>query len=69
MDQEIDQLIERANRLLEITRRLAQENAALRAQLAQAQGAQTELHERMREARSRVELALSRLPALAPQEH
>lgn len=69
MDQEIDQLIERANRLLEITRQLAQENAALRAQLAQAQGAQTELQERMREARSRVELALARLPALAPQEH
>jgi uncharacterized protein (TIGR02449 family) len=64
MDQEIDRLIEQTTQLLEITRRLAEENDHLRAQLAEAHRGRVELQQRIQDARERVEHALARLPAL-----
>lgn len=68
MDQEFEQLFERADRLVEIVRRLSQENVRLRAQLAEVQSAEAALRNRMNEARERVELALSRLPSSPPAD-
>lgn len=68
MNQELDQLFERTDRLLEVVRRLAQENSQLRAQLIDANSAQAALRQRMTEARERVEVALSRLPVVTGQE-
>lgn len=69
MNQELEQLLERTDRLLDIVRRLSQENSQLRAQLTEAQGIQAVLRERMTQACERVETALSRLPIAAGQEH
>lgn len=69
MNQELDQLLERTDRLLDIVRRLSQENSRLRAQLNEAHSAQAALRERMLQACERVETALSRLPVAAEQEH
>lgn len=69
MNQELDQLFERTDRLLDIVRRLSQENLQLRAQLSDAQSAQAALRERMKQACERVESALSRLPLAVEQEH
>jgi len=68
MDQEFEQLFERADRLVEIVRRLSQENTRLRAQLAELESAEAGLRNRMNEARERVELALSRLPPSPPAD-
>lgn len=65
MDQELQELGERVARMLSLARRLADENASLREQLAAAQVTNTQLQERICEARSRVEAALSRLPVAA----
>lgn len=67
MDQDIDQLVERAHGLIAVTRRLADENARLRDQLAKALKDREQLQTRMHEARARVESALARLPAAAEQ--
>lgn len=68
MDQELEQLFDRTRHLLEISRRLAQENANLRTQLEEAQRTRGELQARVDEARTRVETALSRLPMHAGEE-
>ncbi len=51
--------------MLSLSRRLADENVTLRGQLAAAQADNAQLQERICEARSRVEAALSRLPVAA----
>jgi uncharacterized protein (TIGR02449 family) len=65
MDEELQALQQRIERLLQGSSRLADENRALRAQLAELRDAKLQMERRMTEARSRVEAALSRLPALA----
>lgn len=67
MDQDIDQLVERAHGLIAVARRLAEENAQLRSQLTEALAAREQMQSRMHEARARVESALARLPASAEQ--
>jgi multidrug resistance efflux pump len=62
MNEELELLLERSQRLLAITRKLADDNAALREQLEQARAARQTMQARMDEARSRVETALARLP-------
>ncbi|MEK9721594.1 MAG: hypothetical protein VW339_10655 [Quisquiliibacterium sp.] len=62
MDDELELLLDRTERLLAITRRLSADNAALREQLEEARDAHQTLQTRMDEARSRVENALARLP-------
>ena len=62
MDQEVDQLGERIDRMLQVVRRLADENANLRDQLAASRGVNQQLQQRIAEARARVESALARLP-------
>jgi cell division protein ZapB len=65
MDEDLQALQERVDRLLQVARRLSDENRALRAELAELRDAKLQMERRMSEARSRVEAALSRLPALA----
>jgi uncharacterized protein (TIGR02449 family) len=65
MDQELQELGELVARILALSRRLADDNVALREQLTAAQSTNAQLQERICEARSRVEAALSRLPATA----
>lgn len=62
MDDDLQALEAHVERLLAATRRLADENVELRAQLAQARGRADRLARRIDEARSRVEAALARLP-------
>lgn len=62
MDKELDQLMAQAERLLDLARRLGEENAMLRARLAETQGVQSELQSRMQDARVRIEQALARMP-------
>ncbi|MEI7446650.1 MAG: hypothetical protein WCK28_17305 [Burkholderiales bacterium] len=64
MEDELQALQERIERLLQGARRLADENGRLKAELAESQEARRRVERRMSEARSRVEAALSRLPAL-----
>jgi uncharacterized protein (TIGR02449 family) len=65
MDEDLQALQERVERLLAVARRLSDENRGLRAELAELRDAKLQMEHRMSEARSRVEAALSRLPALA----
>ena len=65
MDQELQELGERVERMLSLSRRLADENASLRNQLATATVANEQLQQRIADARARVEAALARLPAPA----
>lgn len=65
MDQELQDLGELVARILALSRHLADDNLALREQLSVAQSNNAQLQERICEARSRVEAALSRLPANA----
>jgi uncharacterized protein (TIGR02449 family) len=65
MDQELQELGERIERMLSLSRRLADENIALRHQLATATVANEQLQQRIADARARVEAALARLPAPA----
>jgi uncharacterized protein (TIGR02449 family) len=65
MEDELQALQERIERLLQGARRLADENRRLQAELVESQDARIRLERRMGEARSRVEAALSRLPAFA----
>ncbi|MBM3406363.1 MAG: TIGR02449 family protein [Betaproteobacteria bacterium] len=59
-------LSEQIDRLLANMRRLVDENARLKAALSNSQASNADLRERMADARSRVEFALSRLPADIP---
>jgi uncharacterized protein (TIGR02449 family) len=63
MDDELQALQARIERLLEGSRRLADDNRRLRSELAAALESRQRIERRMHEARSRVEAALSRLPA------
>ena len=63
MDQELQALGERVDRILTLARRLADENATQREQLVAARNDNERLQQRIDEARARVETALSRLPA------
>ena len=63
MDEELQALQERIERLLQGSRRLADENRRLKAELAESREARQRIERRMSEARARVEAALSRLPA------
>ena len=62
MDNDIQVLGERVSRLVEISRRLADENRALKDRLGDAVAARSDLEQRVAEARARVESALTRLP-------
>lgn len=62
MDKDIQVLGERVSRLVEISRRLADENRALKGRLGDAVAARANLEQRVSEARARVESALARLP-------
>ena len=62
MENQLQVLEERASRLVAITRKLADENLELRAQLGIAKATREKLEQRVIEARARVESALSRLP-------
>ena len=62
MDKEIQVLGERVSRLVEISRRLAEENRTLKGRLGDAVSAREDLEQRVAEARARVESALARLP-------
>jgi uncharacterized protein (TIGR02449 family) len=62
MENELQALQERVERVLQGARRLADDNRRLRVELAQARDARQQMERRMDEARSRVEAALSRLP-------
>lgn len=68
MEEEIQGLSERIERLLAIVRRLSDDNADLRSQIAHVRTAHTDLQQRMNEARARVEAALSRLPLVVNDE-
>ena len=68
MEEEIQGLSEQIERLLAIVRRLSDDNSGLRSDLAASRSAQTDLQQRMNEARSRVEAALSRLPLVVNDE-
>lgn len=63
MENDLQALQERIQRLLDGARRLADENSRLKAELAESREARQRIERRMSEARSRVEAALSRLPA------
>jgi uncharacterized protein (TIGR02449 family) len=65
MEDDLQALQERIERLLQGARRLADENRRLRAELSESNEARQRLERRMTEARTRVETALSRLPAFA----
>ena len=62
MDNDIQVLGERVTRLVEISRRLAEENRVLKSRLVDAVAARADLEQRVAEARARVESALTRLP-------
>lgn len=63
MIHEVKQLAERVAQLLDIVRRLSDENVRLTSELAASQAAREDLNARMAQARTRVEVALARLPA------
>jgi uncharacterized protein (TIGR02449 family) len=68
MENEIEVLGERVSRLVEISRRLAEENRALKDRLGDAVAARSDLEQRVAEARARVESALTRLPMIQEVE-
>jgi uncharacterized protein (TIGR02449 family) len=68
MEQEIQGLSERIERLLATARKLADDNAKLRTALAESRKNNAELQQRINEARARVESALSRLPLMMNDE-
>ena len=62
MENELQALGERVSRLVEISRRLAEENRALKGRLGDAVAARESLEQRVADARARVGSALARLP-------
>jgi uncharacterized protein (TIGR02449 family) len=64
MEDDLQALQERIERLLQGAGRLADENRRLKAELAESREARQRMERRMSEARTRVEAALSRLPAI-----
>jgi uncharacterized protein (TIGR02449 family) len=63
MEEDLQALQQRIERLLANARRLAEENQRLRAELADCTESRHRLEGRMLAARQRVEAALARLPA------
>ena len=68
MEQEIQGLSDRIERLLVTAKKLADENAKLRTDLAESLKNNDELQQRINDARARVESALSRLPLMMNDE-
>ena len=68
MEQEIQGLSDRIERLLVTAKKLADENAKLRTDLTESRKNNAELQQRIKDARARVESALSRLPLLMTDE-
>lgn len=66
MEQDLKLLDDQIGQLLANVSRLIDENARLKAALANTQAVNAELRDRMTDARTRVELALARLPAEWP---
>lgn len=66
MDQDLQLLDQQIGQLLANVNRLVDENARLKAALANTEAVNTDLRQRMADARARVELALARLPAQLP---
>jgi cell division protein ZapB len=64
MEDDLQALQERIERLLQGVRRLADENRRLKAELVESREARQRMERRMSEARTRVEAVLSRLPAV-----
>lgn len=62
VQQLLDELAGRVERLLAFNQRLIDQNAALRADLGEARAQRDGLQQRVDDARARVESALSRLP-------
>jgi uncharacterized protein (TIGR02449 family) len=69
MENDLQALQERIERLLQGSRRLADENRRLRTELAAANEARQRVERRMHEARGKVEAALSRLPVRIDDLH
>ncbi len=68
MKEEIDALSVRIERLLGLMKKLSDENARLRTDLAGSRQEQADMEKRMNEARVRVEAALARLPLPAAEQ-
>ena len=68
MDNDIQVLGERVSRLVEISRRLAEENRTLKDRLGDAIAARADMERRVAEAHARVESALTRLPIIQEAE-
>ena len=64
MNEDIDALSVRIERLLSIMKKLSDDNIRLRNELASSAQQHEQMQQRMTEARSRVEAALARLPEL-----
>ncbi len=64
MNEDLQALALRIDRLIEGMQQLADSNRALRAQLTQAQARQHALEQRMEQARAKVKSALDRLPGV-----
>ncbi len=63
MEEDVQTLSGHVEKLLANMQRLIDENSRLKAELSSSQSRNNELRQRMADARSRVELALARLPA------
>ena len=68
MNEDIDALGVRINRLLTLMKKLSDDNIRLRAELEKGAAARQEMEASMREARARVEAALARLPMPSESE-
>ena len=68
MEEEIQGLSDRIERLLAGTQRLSGEVQKLRLELAESRKSNAELQQRMTDARVKVEAALSRLPLMITDE-
>jgi hypothetical protein len=68
MNEDIDALGVRINRLLTMMKKLSDDNIRLRAELEKGASARQEMEASMREARTRVEAALARLPMPSDSE-
>ncbi len=65
MNEDIDALSVRINRLLTLMKKLGDDNIRLRAELERGNEQIAQMQSRMSDARTRVEAALARLPAPA----
>ena len=68
MEEEIQGLSDRIERVLAGTQRLSSEVQKLRLELAESRKSNAELQQRMTDARVKVEAALSRLPLMITDE-